>query len=96
MIYVCFSGWLKALGLFNVLIQVYDYFLTLDREIEHVWKSRWSPVKHLFLFNRYFVIVDIIVQQFCMLILLLLLPLLHIFKVCHFAEIGISARYRKW
>lgn len=43
---------------------VYDYFLTLDREIEYVWKSRWSPVKNLFLLNRYFVIVNIIVQQF--------------------------------
>ncbi|KAJ3560026.1 hypothetical protein NP233_g11100 [Leucocoprinus birnbaumii] len=47
-----------------LVVYAYDYFLTLDREIEYVWKSRWSPVKNLFLLNRYFVIVNIVIQQF--------------------------------
>lgn len=37
-----------------VSIVVYDYFLTLDLEIEHIWKSRWSIGKVLFLINRYY------------------------------------------
>jgi hypothetical protein len=27
--------------------------LTLDGEIEFIWKKRWSPLKGLFIFNRY-------------------------------------------
>lgn len=31
----------------------YDYFLTLDREIRCVWRSKFSGVTVLFLLNRY-------------------------------------------
>ncbi|KAL4067029.1 hypothetical protein V8B97DRAFT_999002 [Scleroderma yunnanense] len=32
----------------------YEYFLTLDQEIEYIWKHRWKPSTALYLFVRYF------------------------------------------
>ncbi|KAF9448097.1 hypothetical protein P691DRAFT_760198 [Macrolepiota fuliginosa MF-IS2] len=43
---------------------VYDYFLTLNDEINLVWYSRWSILKVAFLVNRYLVIPEIIMQEF--------------------------------
>ncbi|KAF8508510.1 hypothetical protein JB92DRAFT_593032 [Gautieria morchelliformis] len=37
---------------------VYDYFLTLDREVFFVWGSRWSVGKIIFFVNRYCPIID--------------------------------------
>lgn len=41
-----------------VLLMVYDYFLTLDREISSIWSSRWNVIKILFLLTRYMPILD--------------------------------------
>ncbi|EGO00537.1 hypothetical protein SERLA73DRAFT_71557 [Serpula lacrymans var. lacrymans S7.3] len=30
-----------------------EYFNTFEEEVQLIWKSRWSPVKFLFLFSRY-------------------------------------------
>ncbi|KAF8308398.1 hypothetical protein DL93DRAFT_2159055 [Clavulina sp. PMI_390] len=37
----------------SVSVLVYDYFLTLNDEMRFIWKLRLSPVKILFLVNRY-------------------------------------------
>jgi len=37
-----------------LVITLYDHFLTLDLEVEYIWKRRWSNLKALFLLARYF------------------------------------------
>ncbi|KAI6001156.1 hypothetical protein EDD15DRAFT_2361519 [Pisolithus albus] len=32
---------------------LYDYFLTLGDEVEYIWKAPWTPVKSVYLANRY-------------------------------------------
>ncbi|KAG0707925.1 hypothetical protein DFH29DRAFT_559705 [Suillus ampliporus] len=34
-------------------VLVYDYLLTLKDEIRYIWNAPWTPVKILFLLNRY-------------------------------------------
>jgi len=37
-----------------VLIALYDHFITLDGEIQFIWRrSRWTFIELLFLVNRY-------------------------------------------
>jgi hypothetical protein len=43
---------------------VYDHLLTLDTEVEHVWKAPWTLPKYLFLTLRYFVLTTMIVNAF--------------------------------
>jgi len=38
----------------GIVVQVYDLALTLDSEVQLVWKSPWNTTKALFLFVRYF------------------------------------------
>ena len=33
--------------------QVYDWLILLDREIEYVWRSKWTIPKALFVISRY-------------------------------------------
>ena len=37
---------------------MYDYFLTLEREVEFIWPARLAPAKALFLFARYTPFLD--------------------------------------
>ena len=37
---------------------VYDYLLTLEMEIELVWKSKWNWIKFVYLFQRYLPFID--------------------------------------
>lgn len=46
-------------------VQAYEYFLTLDQEVDLVWFAAWTPVKVAFLVNRYIVIPNIVIEQFC-------------------------------
>ncbi|KII89705.1 hypothetical protein PLICRDRAFT_52866 [Plicaturopsis crispa FD-325 SS-3] len=48
------SAHLSAYGsaVFQVLI-LYDYFITLDVEIQRIWRLKWRMPKILFLMNRY-------------------------------------------
>ncbi|KZP01227.1 hypothetical protein CALVIDRAFT_127662 [Calocera viscosa TUFC12733] len=46
----CIAGTLTA----------YDYILTFKQERDLIWKAKWTPVKALFLFIRYSVILDMI------------------------------------
>lgn len=43
-------------------IVVYDWVITFDREIELIWKKRWSAVKVVYLWHRYFGIAVILLQ----------------------------------
>ncbi|KAF9033055.1 hypothetical protein BDZ89DRAFT_947948, partial [Hymenopellis radicata] len=40
---------------------VYDYLLTLDQEVELVWRAKWNVTKILYLATRYLPFVDIVV-----------------------------------
>lgn len=39
-------------------LYIYDYFLTLDLEVELVWPSKWGAMKVLFLVQRYLPFLD--------------------------------------
>jgi len=41
--------------------QVYDWLTVLDREVEHIWRSKWSIPKILFIVSRYGIFIDILV-----------------------------------
>lgn len=41
------------------MIVVWDHLVTIDQEIELIWKARWSIGKALFLFNRYYTLLAI-------------------------------------
>ncbi|KAF8056536.1 hypothetical protein FPV67DRAFT_1729433 [Lyophyllum atratum] len=43
----------KYYALAATVMLVYDTILTFDREVEAIWKSKWTGVKMLFFFNRY-------------------------------------------
>lgn len=34
-------------------VQVYETFLTLDEELSYIWRSKWTPIKCVFLIVRY-------------------------------------------
>jgi len=46
-------------------ITVYDHVLTLDIEVEHIWKRKFSAVTVLFFFTRYYFLVAQFVDLFC-------------------------------
>ncbi|CAA7266739.1 unnamed protein product [Cyclocybe aegerita] len=43
----------RYVGAAGLLSLVYDHLLTIDDEIEYVWKARWTVPKFLFLLTRY-------------------------------------------
>jgi hypothetical protein len=43
-----------------VAVIVYDYALTLSREIDLIWSSRWNVIKITFLLQRYLPFLDAI------------------------------------
>ncbi|KIJ94819.1 hypothetical protein K443DRAFT_683451 [Laccaria amethystina LaAM-08-1] len=55
--FASFSQQAKFQTYFQVAITVavlYDHLITLDVEIDLIWKKKWSAVKVLFVINRYF------------------------------------------
>ena len=38
--------------------QVYDWLTVLDREVEHIWRSKWNIPKALFIVSRYGAFID--------------------------------------
>ena len=42
-----------------IALVIYDYVLTLSREIEYIWFSPWNVIKILFLAQRYLPFVDV-------------------------------------
>lgn len=47
-------------------IIVYDHLLTLDNEFELIWKSSWSIPKALFLINRYYSLISVVVNNYAL------------------------------
>jgi len=45
-------------------IILYDHFVTLDDEVELIWKSSWSWGKGLFIMNRYYAMISVIVNTY--------------------------------
>ncbi|GBE77309.1 hypothetical protein SCP_0101820 [Sparassis crispa] len=50
----------RYLALATFIAYSYDYFLTVDEEIEYFWKGDWDLTKILFITNRYFAPIVII------------------------------------
>ncbi|KAF7792648.1 hypothetical protein EIP86_003745 [Pleurotus ostreatoroseus] len=46
------------------VIIVYDHIITLDQEIELIWKSGWSWGKCLFLLNRYYTLFVVVFNNY--------------------------------
>jgi hypothetical protein len=63
--YVCYSH-LRAfsspltLPVNLIALVIYDYGLTLNREIDYIWLSKWSLIKVTFLVQRYLPFLDLI------------------------------------
>ena len=45
--------------------QIFDYFITLQREVDFLWPTRWSLVKVLFFVTRYLPFVDMSLDLYC-------------------------------
>ncbi|KAA1476605.1 hypothetical protein DENSPDRAFT_874728 [Dentipellis sp. KUC8613] len=45
----------------NKVVSFYDFVLNLSDEVDLVWRSRWNTVKILYLLNRYFAFVNIVI-----------------------------------
>lgn len=45
-------------------IILYDHLVTLDDEVELIWKSSWSWGKGLFIINRYYAMISVIVNTY--------------------------------
>ncbi|KAK7064860.1 hypothetical protein R3P38DRAFT_2826787 [Favolaschia claudopus] len=43
----------------SAMLWVYDYILTINREVSLIWGSQWSLMKILFLVSRYSAVVDL-------------------------------------
>ncbi|KAF9558649.1 hypothetical protein CPC08DRAFT_552418 [Agrocybe pediades] len=46
------------------VIVLYDHAITFDQEVELIWAERWSVVKGLFLMNRYYGLVAVLVDHY--------------------------------
>jgi len=44
---------------------IWDYILLFGMEVDLVWKSKWSFMKGLYLFQRYLSFIDITIILYC-------------------------------
>ncbi|KAG1817915.1 hypothetical protein EV424DRAFT_1556708 [Suillus variegatus] len=51
--HIGFNVFLSYWTVAAVVVMVYDWVLTLGREIEHIWRKRWSLITVLYLIIRY-------------------------------------------
>ncbi|PPQ94457.1 hypothetical protein CVT25_002548 [Psilocybe cyanescens] len=54
--------WIACGTVVAITVLAYDWALTLDMEINLVWKKKWNVIKGIYLFQRYIVIFDSIAQ----------------------------------
>lgn len=53
-----YDVWLqRAAVVAGYALLVHDYFLTLSVEVEYIWGAPWTPVKSIYLANRYFALL---------------------------------------
>jgi hypothetical protein len=50
----------------STVVVVYDHLITLDGEVELIWKSSWSMGKTLFVLNRYYTLFSIIFNNYAL------------------------------
>lgn len=58
--------WTRYSELASSTIIIFDHLITLDDEIELIWQSSWSPVKLLFLVNRYYTLASVIINNYAL------------------------------
>ncbi|KZV70431.1 hypothetical protein PENSPDRAFT_651572 [Peniophora sp. CONT] len=58
------SVYTRSVGAAAFTILVYDYLITLEDEIEFIWKGRKGPIIWLFFLNRYLVPLSFVVNIF--------------------------------
>ncbi|KDQ53609.1 hypothetical protein JAAARDRAFT_430099 [Jaapia argillacea MUCL 33604] len=44
---------IRLIRISTCMLTIYDHFITLDQEIELIWRKRWSLAKVLYIWNRY-------------------------------------------
>ena len=49
----------------NCTMYFWDYILMFGMEVDLVWKSKWSFMKGLYLFQRYLPFIDITIILHC-------------------------------
>jgi hypothetical protein len=47
-------------------IIIFDHLITLDEEVELIWKSSWSMGKLLFIINRYYTLISVIINNYAL------------------------------
>ncbi|KAJ6571410.1 hypothetical protein B0H19DRAFT_660634 [Mycena capillaripes] len=47
-------------------IIIFDHIITLDEEVELIWKSSWSTGKTLFVINRYYTLASVIINNYAL------------------------------
>ncbi|KAJ7050358.1 hypothetical protein C8F01DRAFT_1264234 [Mycena amicta] len=47
-------------------IIIFDHAITLDEEVELIWKSSWSMGKVLFIINRYYTLISVCVNNYAL------------------------------
>ncbi|KAJ7101349.1 hypothetical protein B0H15DRAFT_409267 [Mycena belliarum] len=52
------------MALANFAIIIFDHAITLDEEVELIWKSSWSMGKALFVINRYYTLISVIINNY--------------------------------
>ncbi|KAJ6468127.1 hypothetical protein C8R47DRAFT_1223418 [Mycena vitilis] len=48
-------------------IIIWDHLITLDEEVELIWKSSWSMGKGLFVINRYYTLISVVINNYALL-----------------------------
>jgi len=48
----------------SATIIIFDHLITIDSEVELIWKSSWSLGKAMFFLNRYYTLVSVIVNTY--------------------------------
>ncbi|KAF5361498.1 hypothetical protein D9758_006155 [Tetrapyrgos nigripes] len=54
----------RYLSIAGVTVIIYDHLLSLDQEVELIWKAPWRTPKALWLFLRYLVPCTLIVHTY--------------------------------
>ncbi|KAJ6576033.1 hypothetical protein DFH09DRAFT_1150238 [Mycena vulgaris] len=47
-------------------IIIFDHAITLDEEVELIWKSSWSMGKTLFIINRYYTLISVVINNYAL------------------------------
>ncbi|KAJ7068844.1 hypothetical protein C8F01DRAFT_1119494 [Mycena amicta] len=51
-----------SLSIAGLVLIIYDHILTFADEVEHVWKTRFSPANLFYIWIRYFTLITMIIN----------------------------------